>query len=65
MQPDVQPNVDEYLVGRQLEICFKYDMENDKEALVWHQGVVLAISDGTNMVEIGHRLAKYKKERPS
>eukprot|EP00957_Ditylum_brightwellii_P163893 12477603-Ditylum_brightwellii.AAC.1 len=36
-------------------------MENGKEALVLHQGIVLAISESTNMVEIGHRSAKYKK----
>eukprot|EP00957_Ditylum_brightwellii_P123622 9425082-Ditylum_brightwellii.AAC.1 len=59
MQPAVQPNVDEHLVGHQLEICFKYDLENGKEALVWCQGVVLVISDGTNMIKIGHRSAKY------
>eukprot|EP00957_Ditylum_brightwellii_P014919 1125041-Ditylum_brightwellii.AAC.2 len=37
-------------------------MENVKEALVWRQGIVLAISDSTNMAKIGHRSAKYKKE---
>eukprot|EP00957_Ditylum_brightwellii_P030176 2283361-Ditylum_brightwellii.AAC.1 len=35
--------------------------KNGKEALVWHQCVALAISDGTNMVKIVHRSEKYKK----
>eukprot|EP00957_Ditylum_brightwellii_P022710 1713348-Ditylum_brightwellii.AAC.1 len=61
MQPAVQPNVGEHLVGHQLDMCFKYDMEHGTEAFVQCQGDVLAISDGTNMVNIGHRSAKYKK----
>eukprot|EP00957_Ditylum_brightwellii_P200731 15302599-Ditylum_brightwellii.AAC.2 len=33
IQPAVRPNVDEHLVRRQLESCFKYDLENGKEVL--------------------------------
>eukprot|EP00957_Ditylum_brightwellii_P020963 1580323-Ditylum_brightwellii.AAC.1 len=61
MQSDVQPNVDEHLIGCQLEICSKYDLENGKETCVWHQGIVLAISDGINMAKISHRSAMIKR----
>ena len=55
----------EHLVGPLLEICFEYDLENGKEALVYHQGSVLDISDSINIAEIGYITARNKKGQDS
>ena len=59
MQPASQPSVDRNLVGQQIENCFSYDLNDGGTSLLWRQGVVLEVSDGTNMMR-GPR-SKFKK----
>ena len=60
IQPMSRPNVDKSLVGKRLDICEKYDLEEGGSELRWSQGVVLSISDGSNMLKPGARTAMFK-----
>jgi hypothetical protein len=61
MQPHSQPVVDCSLIGTRLDVCHKYDLNDGSNGsqLHWSQGVVILVSDGTNIVKIGSRTACY------
>ena len=60
IQPMSQPKIDKSLIGRRLDVCEQYDLEEGGTELRWSQGVVIAISDGNNMLKPGARTAKFK-----
>ena len=51
MQPIQQPKVDNTLVGKRLEICWKFDLDEGGDVLRWCPGVVVKVSDGNNMMK--------------
>mmetsp|Transcript_13403 Transcript_13403/g.29103 ORF Transcript_13403/g.29103 Transcript_13403/m.29103 type:complete len:910 (+) Transcript_13403:516-3245(+) len=54
MQPASQPAIDGQLVGKRLEVLCEYDMlEEEDPGLAWCQGLVVAVSDGTNLTVRG------------
>ena len=60
MQPISQPKIDKNLIGRRLDVCDKYDLEEGGTEIRWSQGEVIAISDGFNMLKLGARTVKFK-----
>lgn len=57
MQPITGPSVDAELVGKRIEVCFEYEMNEEGENnLAWCQGVVVAVSDGTNLTRRGNEI---------
>jgi hypothetical protein len=61
MQLYSQPVVDCSLIGTRLDVCHKYDLSDSSNGsqLRWSQGLVILVSDGTNIVKIGARTACY------
>ena len=49
------------LVGKRLDVCHKWDLEEGGTELRWSQGEVIAISSGSNMLKPGARSACYLK----
>ena len=60
MQPSSRPKIDRYLIGKRLDICESYDLDEGGSELRWSQGKVVLISNGSNIVKIGSRIACYK-----
>ena len=49
-QPSTMPKIDKSLIGKRLEILYKYEEPHTgEEVLEWNQGVVTLVSDGTNL----------------
>ena len=61
MQPLSIPPVDKRLIGRRLDVCFEWNLEEGGTELRWSQGEVVDVSDGTNILKPGARTACYKK----
>ena len=61
MQPSSMPSVDKKIIGKRLDVCFEYDIEEGGTELRWCQGEVIDISDGLNIVKPGARTSCYKK----
>ena len=56
-----QPEVDEGLIGRRLDVCCSYQLESGGAELRWCQGEVVLVSDGCNMPKPPPaRSAKFK-----
>ena len=49
VQPPQWPKVDSTLVGKRLEICWKFDTDDGDEVLRWCPGVVTEVSNGSNI----------------
>ena len=61
MKPQSMPKVDDGLVGKLLDICEKYSLEEGGTELRWSQGKVILVSNGSRIFKIGSRTACYKK----
>ena len=61
MQPLSMPVVDKKLIGKRLDVCFKWNLEEGGTELRWSQGEVVDVSDGSNILKPGARSACYKK----
>ena len=55
------PVVDKKLIGKRLDVCFKWNLEEGGTELRWSQGEVVDVSDGSNILKPGARSACYKK----
>ena len=61
LQPISIPNIDIYLIGKRLDICELYELEEGGTELRWIQGKVVSVSDGANIIKPGSRTACFKK----
>ena len=61
MQLTSMPAVDNKLLGKRLDICEKYDLHEGGTELRWSQGVIMKVSNGSNILRPGARTAKFKK----
>ena len=61
LQPMSRPNIDQSLLGKRLDVCEKYTLEEGGIELRWSQGTVVKISNGSNILKPGARTAKFKK----
>jgi hypothetical protein len=59
-QQRTAPPVDATLLGKRLEICCDYDLEEGGSEARWSAGEVIAVSDGTNIAIPGKPRAKFK-----
>lgn len=55
------PPVDSTLLGKRLEICCDYELEEGGTEARWSAGGVILVSDGTNITIPGKARAKFKK----
>ena len=46
MQPSSRPKIDRHLIGKRLDICESYDLDEGGSELRWSQGKVVSISNG-------------------
>ena len=60
MQPTTRPNIDMHLLGKRLEICEKYYLEEGGTDLRLSQGEVVKISNGSNILKPGARTVQLK-----
>ena len=51
--------IDNGLVGKRLDICEKYTLDEGNTELRWSQGTVILVSNGSNIIKIGSRTACY------
>ena len=49
------------LVGKRLDICERYELDEGGSELRWSQGEVVKVSDGSNILKPGARSACYAK----
>ena len=61
LQPMSRPNIDQHLVGKRLDVCEKYNLEEGGTDLRWIQGIVVKVSNRSNILKSGTRTAKFKK----
>ena len=61
LQPMSRPNIDQHLLGKRLDVCEKYVLEEGGSELRWSQGIVIKVSNGSNILKPGARTAKFKK----
>ena len=61
MQPLSMPVVNKKLIGKRLDVCFEWNLEEGGTELRWSQGEVVDVSDGSNIIKTGARSACYKK----
>ena len=54
------PKIDRHLIGKRLEMCESYDLQEGGSELRWSQGKVMLISNGSNILKIGSCTACYK-----
>ena len=59
MQPSSMPKINKHLIGKRLDICESYDLEEGGSELRWSQGKVVLVSNGMNIVKIGSRTTCY------
>ena len=62
LQPHSRPNIDKKLVGKRLDICERYELDEGGSELRWSQGEVVKVSDRSNILKPGARSACYAKE---
>ena len=60
-QQQTAPPVDVTLLGKRLEICCDYELEEGGTEARWSAGEVILVSDGTNIIIPGKWRAKFKK----
>ena len=61
MQPLSMPVVNKKLIGKRLDVCCEWNLEEGGTELRWSQGEVVDVSDGSNILKTGARSACYKK----
>ena len=61
MQPLSMPLIDNKLIGKRLDVCHTWDLEEGGTELRWSQGEVIEISNGSNILKPGAHAACYKK----
>ena len=61
LQPTSRPTIDKKLIGKRLDICEKYNLNDGGSELRWSQGEVIKVSDRENILKPGARNACYKK----
>ena len=54
------PAIDASLVGKRLDVCFEYELDEGGTQLFWSQGEVTLVSNGKNIVIPKKRTACYK-----
>ena len=57
LQPTSRPTIDKKLIGKRLDICKKYNLNDGGSELRWSQGEVIKVSDGKNILKPGARNA--------
>ena len=60
MHPYSQPFVDISLLGKLLDLCVAYDMDEGVTSLRWSQGGVIIVSNGSNIVKPGTIIALFQ-----
>ena len=55
LQPTSRPTIDKKLIGKRLDICEKYNLNDGGSGLRWSQEEVIEISDGKNILKPGAR----------
>ena len=60
IHPISRPNTDKYLVGKILDICEKYDLQEGGSELKLSQYIVVTISDGSIMLKTSECIATFK-----
>ena len=61
MQPSSIPIIDKSLIGKRLDVCHTWDLEEGGTELRLSQGEVIEISNGSNILKPGARSSCYKK----
>ena len=61
LQPATMPKVNSDLIGKRLDVCCKYLLEEGGAVLRWCQGKVLSVSNGNNIVKPGKYTACFKE----
>ena len=57
LQPTYMPNTNTYLIGKKLDTCELYELEECGSELQWSQWEVSTVSDGSNIIKPGVRTA--------
>ena len=60
MQPLSMPSVDKKIIGKRLDVCFEWNLEEGGKELRWSQGQVVNVSNGSNILKPGARTSCYK-----
>ena len=60
MQPTSAPAIDKGLIGKRLDICLQYFLNDGGTDLFWIQGEVILVSDWTKITKKQGRQACYK-----
>ena len=60
MQPLSMPSVDKKLLGKRLDVCFEWNIEEGGKKLRWSQGQVVNVSNGSNILKPGAWTSCYK-----
>ena len=60
MQPTSEPAIDKDLIGKRLDVCFQYFINDGRTKLQWIQGEVKLLSDGENIPNKQGQKACYK-----
>ena len=61
LQPCSRPNIDKHLVGKRLDVCERYELDEGGSELRWSQGKLLSVSDDSNTLKPGARSACYAR----
>ena len=61
MQPLSMPVVNKKLIGKRLDVCCEWNLEEGGTELRWSQGEMVDVSDGPNILKPGAHSACYKK----
>ena len=61
MQLLSMPFIDKKLIGKRLDVCYEWNLEEGGTELRWSQGEVVGISNGSNILKPGARTACFKK----
>ena len=55
-----RPIINKLLIGKQIDVCPEYELEEGGTELRWCQGKVILISDASKILLPGARTAKFK-----
>ena len=61
MQSLSMPVANNKLIGKRLDVCFEWNLEEGGTELRWSQGEVINVSNGSNILKPGARKSCYKK----
>ena len=60
MQPTSAPAIDKGLIGKRLEVCLQYFIDDDGTEIIQRQGEVTLVLYGTNIRNDQGQQARYK-----